>query len=152
MPANRFAIIFGLAKELGMAKENLSAGAAEWTGIESLTSLSAAQLTEYEAALRHRILQQWRLRRAAIAVNFQTHATLGHEQHIYLMDLISAIFKNLDEFRAWLANYFALSSERFITSSEAHRVIKALNIMRQRRFSTMHTQPNRPYAKRSLSR
>jgi len=138
MPANRFATLFGLAKELGIKKETLSAVAAEWTGISSLTSLSAAQLKEYEQRLRQRILHQWRLRRAAIGATFQSHATLGNDQRIYLMDLISSIFRNIEEFRVWLENHFTLSSERFITSSEAHRVIKALSIMRKRRFSTLH--------------
>jgi hypothetical protein len=148
MPANRFANIFGLAKELGIEKETLSSGAAEWTGIESLRSLSAAQLKEYELRLHQRILHQWRLRRAAIGANFQSHATLGNEQRIYLMDLISSIFRSIEEFRVWLENHFTLSSERFITSSEAHRIIKALNTMRQRRFSTLHIQPSQHHVKR----
>jgi len=140
MPANRFATLFGFAKEFVIEKETLSAGAAEWTGIESLTSLSAAQLKEYQQCLRQRIIHQWRIRRADIGANFQSHATLGNEQRIYLMDLISSIFKNIEEFRVWLENHFILSSERFITSSEAHRVIKALSSIRQRRFSTLQIQ------------
>lgn len=142
MPANKFKNLFGLAHQLGMDKDTLSAGAAEWTGIASLKSLSASQLRQYETGLRERIKQQSRLRRAAIAINFQSHATLGDKQRIYLMDLISFIFKNLEEFRVWLQNHFQLSSERFITSSQAHRIIVALTSMRQRKFSTTHRNLN----------
>lgn len=135
-PNNRFAKLFALAKELGMTKELLSAGAAQWTGQASLRSLNGRQLAEYEKGMEMRKRQNYLRRRAAIAKSFQENEFVVAEQRRYLIDLISSVFQDIEVFREWFDRCFAHANERFLSSIEATRVIKALNDMRKRGFKT----------------
>jgi len=133
---NRFAKLFALGKELGMTKEMISAGAAEWTGQASLRSLSARQLAEYSRALEIRKRANYFKRRAIIAREFQENEFIIGDQRRYLIDLIASVFPAIDPFRKWLQNYFTHQNERFLDIETATRVIKALSDMRKRGFKT----------------
>lgn len=131
----RYTRLFGLAKELGLSKEDLSAGAAQWSGVGSLRSLSQAQVRAYEAALRRERESVWKTKRSELAVCFEENGYLSDAQRNFMIDLVAKVFNgSIEIFRAWLQKYFMITSERFLDNMTTRRVIKALEQMRSRGF------------------
>lgn len=133
MPAP-FKNLFGLAKELGMTKDQLSDGAAQWTGESSLRSLSPAQIRQYETRLKLQVKGLRRARVAAVESEFERNGFMKPAQRIYMIDLILETFGGMGKFRIWLNRYFEISSERFLTVPQTRKVIVALEDMRRRGF------------------
>lgn len=134
--ANRFQKLFAQAKVLGLSKEELSAGASQWSGIESLRSLKPKQLVEYETKLQLEIDKIFAIRRQAVFEEYQAHSKQGDGQVQFIVDLIMTVFDgSLEKFRTWLKNYFQLDSERFLTVFQARKIILALQDMRRRGYS-----------------
>lgn len=129
---NRFAKLFAMAKVLGIEKEMLSEGAAQWNGQASLRSLSAAQLAEYEHKLQEQVNAQWRARRESMKNAF-AFVHLHGGQYNYLLDLLADIFTTPQQFTAWLKRYFDMDEER-VGPDEAAQVIEALKDMRSRGY------------------
>ena len=129
---NRFAKLFAMAKVLGIEKEMLSEGAAQWNGQASLRSLSAAQLAEYEHKLQEQVNAQWRARRESMKNAF-AFVHLHGGQYNYLLDLLADIFATPQQFAAWLKRYFDMDEER-VGPDEAAQVIEALKDMRSRGY------------------
>lgn len=129
---NRFAKLFAMAKVLGIEKEMLSEGAAQWNGQASLRSLSAAQLAEYEHKLQEQVNAQWRARRESMKNAF-AFVHLHGGQYNYLLDLLADIFTTPQQFAAWLKRYFDMNEER-VGPDEAAQVIEALKDMRSRGY------------------
>lgn len=133
--AAKFSKLFRLAKELGICKEDLSAGAAQWSGSGSLRSLSPAQVRAYEAALRRECDSHWKTKRAELAERFEENGYLSAAQRNFMIDLVARVFDgSLERFRVWLNKYFLITSERFLDSKTTRQVIKALEQMRSRGF------------------
>lgn len=130
--ANKFAKLFAMAKVLGIEKEMLSEGAAQWNGQASLRSLSAAQLAEYEHKLQEQVNAQWRARRESMKNAF-AFVHLHGGQYNYLLDLLADIFATPQQFAAWLKRYFDMNEER-VGPDEAAQVIEALKDMRSRGY------------------
>lgn len=130
--ANRYARLFAMAKVLGMDKEQLSDGAAAYTGQASLRSLSTAQLAEYERILQSAIDTQKHYRRLAMrkALPF---GQIDGSQYNFLLDLIADTFEKPQQFEAWLKRYFN-SSESEVDESQASQIIVALKDMRSRGY------------------
>jgi len=98
--AARFARLFGLAKELGLSKEDLSAGAAQWSGVSSLRSLSITQVRAYETALRRERESNWKTKRAELAERFEENGYLSAAQRNFMIDLVARVFDgSLERFR-----------------------------------------------------
>lgn len=134
---NQYQTLFGLAKELGLSKETISDGAAQWTGVASLKSLSKSQLKSYEMKLRRMRTSLTERRRAQVAEVFERNGTLSQQQFVFITDLVAAVFNgDIAKFRAWLKEFFVLDSERFIDKFTVRKVIKALQAMRARGFKT----------------
>jgi len=129
-----FKNLFGLAKELGMTKDQLSDGAAQWTGQNSLRSLSPAQIRQYEYRLKLQVKGLRRARVAAVEAQFERNEFMKPAQRTYMIDLILSTFGGLVKFRIWLSKYFEISSERFLTVPQTRKVIVALEDMRRRGF------------------
>lgn len=129
-----FKNLFGLAKELGMTKDQLSDGAAQWTGQNSLRSLSPAQIRQYEYRLKQQVKGLRRARVAAVESQFERNEFMKPAQQTYMIDLILSTFGGLAKFRIWLSKYFEISSERFLTVPQTRKVIVALEDMRRRGF------------------
>ncbi len=126
--------LFGLAKELGMSQDDLRAGAASYTGVASLRSLSEGELRNYEKKLAATIRRNWRRRRENIKQEFKPHETLGVEQHEFALDLVTTIFSDIAAFRAWLRRYHKRSHESFVDVDEMRGIIVAMQQMRARGY------------------
>lgn len=133
---NRYAKLFALAKQLGIEKDDLSAGAAFWTGQESLRSLNDAALREYESKLSAQISMNFHDRRRAIEHHFYRNPLLSGKQFAYFLDLIADVFLNIYQFRVWLKRYYNIDSETQIDSELASKIIVALSEMRKRGYKT----------------
>lgn len=135
--ANAYQNIFGLAKELGLDKETVSQGAAQWTGVASLKSLSKSQLRAYEIKLRRMRTSLTDGRRAHVSQAFERSGVMSQQQFVFITDLVANVFNgDIAKFRTWLKDFFLLDSERFMDKSTIRKVIKALQAMRARGFKT----------------
>lgn len=136
---NRFKKLFAIGKELGMDIELLREGASEWTGKPSLRSLNNMQLLEYTKKLEAAKKKAYYARKKAITSQFQINEILTPNQRQYLIDLIVAVFRDIHQFRSWLKNYFqaaGIQHERYLSTTQARKVITALADMKKRRFRT----------------
>ncbi|MFQ5633383.1 MAG: hypothetical protein ACE5I1_31845 [bacterium] len=133
---NRYAKLFALAKELGIDKDTLSAGAAQWSGIPSLRSLKQNELLDYELKLEYMKKVNFNERREEIWNGMKLSPEVSCDQGDYLIDLIANIFKNISQFRAWLRHYKKIDSEQLLDQHSTSEVIKALSEMRERGYKT----------------
>lgn len=132
----RYYKLFAIARELQLDIDELRDGAAQLTGKPSLRSLSNQQLIQYIKNLNYIVTQKKKKIHKDVTDSFQKNEILTHDQIKFLIDLICHIFKGMPDFREFLNHYYQISHERFLTTKEASKIIKALMDMRARGYTT----------------
>lgn len=111
--------MFGLAKKLGWDIDNLRSTAAQWTGKDSLSSLSKGKA-------RQMIMQLVKL------ANSEEIKPLQSPQIELIKKLWPGVFESEEDFRAWLKKYHGVDHEGFLQPPLSGKVIEALKAIAKR--------------------
>lgn len=131
---NKYSKLFAIGKLLNMGINELRYIAEDYTGKQSLRSLSNAQLTDFENMLQRKLDREDARLRQKVLATYEENGVILQEQRDFLVDLIVFVFRgDIRKFRSWLEHYFQRSSERFLTPDIAIKIIDALNHMKSRK-------------------
>jgi len=113
--------MFALAKELGWNIDDLRRTAAQWTGEESLKSLSKARANQMNNQLQ-------------LMVDGKPIAPVANPQIELIKRMWPQAFASESDFRAWLKAYMGVDHEDFLRPPLPGKVIEALKAMIKRKM------------------